>query len=185
MKKFSVLITFLFFAIVGNAQSKIGTIDAEYIITKMPEISNVNDGVKAYNESLQTDVEQAIKAYEGLIKNYQDSTAIFTEDIKKQRENQILGLENEIKQFRQRSQVMIQMKRNELTQPLYQKIDAAMQEVIKEEGYTQIFHAGGGALAYSKPGSDITEKVMEKLGISIEEVNTTQPSADSNKSGSN
>ena len=133
MKKISVLITFLFFAIVGNAQSKIGTIDAEYIITKMPEISNVNDGVKAYNESLQTDVEQAIKAYEGLIKNYQDSTAIFTEDIKKQRENQILGLENEIKQFRQRSQVMIQMKRNELTQPLYQKIDAAMQEVIKEE----------------------------------------------------
>ena len=185
MKKFSVLITFLFFAIVGNAQSKIGTIDAEYIITKMPEISNVNDGVKAYNESLQTDVEQAIKAYEGLIKNYQDSTAIFTEDIKKQRENQILGLENEIKQFRQRSQVMIQMKRNELTQPLYQKIDAAMQEVIKEEGYTQIFHSGGGALAYSKPGSDITEKVMEKLGISIEEVNTTQPSADSNKPGSN
>ncbi|MEO2072499.1 MAG: OmpH family outer membrane protein [Zunongwangia sp.] len=185
MKKISVLITFLFFAIVGNAQSKIGTIDAEYIITKMPEISNVNDGVKAYNESLQTDVEQAIKAYEGLIKNYQDSTAIFTEDIKKQRENQILGLENEIKQFRQRSQVMIQMKRNELTQPLYQKIDAAMQEVIKEEGYTQIFHTGGGALAYSKPGSDITEKVMEKLGISIEEVNTTQPSADSNKSGSN
>ena len=185
MKKISVLITFLFFAIVGNAQSKIGTIDAEYIITKMPEISNVNVGVKAYNESLQTDVEQAIKAYEGLIKNYQDSTAIFTEDIKKQRENQILGLENEIKQFRQRSQVMIQMKRNELTQPLYQKIDAAMQEVIKEEGYTQIFHTGGGALAYSKPGSDITEKVMEKLGISIEEVNTTQPSADSNKSGSN
>ncbi|WBL26459.1 OmpH family outer membrane protein [Zunongwangia sp. HGR-M22] len=185
MKKFSVLITFLFLAIAANAQTKIGTIDAEYIISKMPEINNVNDGVKAYNESLQADVENAIQAYEGLIKNYQDSTAVFTEDVKKQRENQILGLENEIKQFRQRSQVMMQMKRNELTQPLYKKIDAAMQEVINEEGYTQIFHAGGGALAYSQQGSDITEKVMEKLGISIEEVNTTQPSADSNNANSN
>ncbi len=119
MKKFSVLITFLFFAIAANAQSKIGTIDAEYIINKMPEINDVNNGVQAYNESLQADVEQAINTYEGLIKNYQDSTAVFTEDVKKQRENQILGLENEIKQYRQRSQVMMQKKRNELTQPLY------------------------------------------------------------------
>ena len=60
---------------------------------------------------------------------------------------------------------MMQMKRNELTGPLYDKIDKAMKEEIEEEGFTQIFHAGASGLAYSTTEDDITLKVMSKLGV--------------------
>ena len=42
-----------------------------------------------------------------------------------------------------------------------------MRAVIKEEGFTQILHAGGNSLAFSAEDYDITEKVMNKMGIEI------------------
>ena len=79
----------------------------------------------------------------------------------------IIALEDEINGFRQKASVMMQMKRNELTGPLYDKIDAAMMEVVQEEGFTQIFHTSGNTLAFSTAGSDITEKVLRKMGIEV------------------
>ncbi|NJW54565.1 OmpH family outer membrane protein, partial [Salinimicrobium oceani] len=80
-----------------------------------------------------------------------------------------IGLENNIKGFRQKAGVMMQMKRNELTQPLYEKINVAMLEVVNEENFTQIFHADGTSLAFSAEELDITRKVLKKLGVEVKE----------------
>lgn len=168
MKKISLVIALLF-TILASAQSKIGTIDADYVLTRMPEIAEVNKGLESYNTQLQSEMETNIKEYEELIKDYQENNMNFSEEEKKDKEAAIINLENDIKGFRQKASVLLQMKRNELSKPLYDKIDGAMLEVIKEEGYTHIFHAGGNGLAYATPNEDITETVMEKLNIPLEE----------------
>lgn len=165
MKKLILLFGLTLLSFSSFAQSKIGTIDAEFIVSQMPEMTEINEGLKTYNIGLQTDLDNSIKKYEGLVKSYQEESASYTEEDKKAKESEIISLENEIKGFRQKATVMIQMKRNELTDPLYQKINAAMLEIISEEGFTQIFHAGGNAIAFSAEGYDITEKVMQKLGM--------------------
>ncbi len=178
MKRISLGILLLFVAITANAQSKIGTIDAEYILSQMPENTEINKGLETYNNELKQDLQNSINEYEALVKDYQAAGEGLTDEAKKEKENKIIQLENEIKGFRQKASVMIQMKRNELTGPLYDKINAAMQKVIKEKGYTQIFHAGGTALAYSKPEDDITEAVMAIMGI---DPKPAQPAAATNK----
>lgn len=165
MKRISIAILLLFVAFSANAQSKIGTIDAEYILAQMPENVEVGSKLEVYNEELQADLKNTIGKYETSVKDYQETNEGLTEDARREKESEIIGLENEIKGFRQKASVMVQMKRNEYTAPLYEKIDAAMKEVIQDEGYTQIFHAGGNALAYSRAEDDITLKVMNKLGI--------------------
>ncbi|MCM8568039.1 OmpH family outer membrane protein [Gramella jeungdoensis] len=165
MKQLSLGILLLFIAFSANAQSKIGTIDAEYILSQMPENTEVNAGLDAYNKELQGELQTNIKEYEALVKDYQDTSADLTEEEKKEKESKIIELENNIKGFRQKASVMMQMKRNELTGPLYEKIDKAMKEVIAEEGFTQIFHSGASGLAFSRVEDDITLKVMDKLGI--------------------
>lgn len=169
MKKISLVFGLLLFTLIANAQTKVGTIDVDYIISKMPEISQVNNGMETYNTKLQDQMKADIARHDSLVKNYQDNSANFTADEKKDKENAIIDLEKDLQNFRQKASVMMQMKRNELSKPLYQKIDKAMQEVIKEEGYTQILHTGGNALAYADERYDITEKVMKKLGIKVEE----------------
>ncbi|MDT0650365.1 OmpH family outer membrane protein [Autumnicola edwardsiae] len=168
MKKIGLLITLFFVSVIANAQTKTGTIDPEFILSKMPEITEVNTGLEGYNEELQGNLQESISNYETLIADYQENNSALTEEQKKEKETEIIGLENEIKGFRQKASVMIQMKRNELSEPLYRKIEAAMQKVIQAEGYTHIINSGGNSLAFAAEQYDITELVMEELGISTE-----------------
>ncbi len=169
MKKISLGILLLFTAITANAQSKIGTIDAEYVLSQMPENTEINTALEKYNKELQADLQASIKEYESVVKEYQDTNANLEDAAKQEMEAKIIELENEIKGFRQKAGVMMQMKRNELTGPLYEKIDAAMKQVIAENGYTQIFHTGASGLAFSRAEDDITLKVMDKMGIEPKE----------------
>lgn len=169
MKNLILLCSLVLFTFSGIAQSKTGTIDADYILAQMPEMTTVQEGMKAYDVELQDNLRSSISSYETKVQEYQTNQESFTEEEKQTIENEIIGLENEIKGFRQKAQVMMQMKRNELTTPLYEKINEAMLEVINEEGFTQIFHAGASALAFSAEGYDITVKVMDKLGLEAKE----------------
>ncbi len=169
MKKLFLLAGFVFLSLTSFAQTKVGTIDADYILSQMPEMQAVQEGMKAYDSELQEEIKGNIEKYETLIKDYQEKLEDLTEEEKQQKESEIIELENNIKGFRQKGSVMMQMKRNELTQPLYEKINTAMLQVIQEEGYTQILHAGGNAVAFAAEEHDITEKVISKLGIEVKE----------------
>lgn len=168
MKKIILLLALLLVGISSQAQTKTGTIDAEYILSLMPEISQVETNLQEYNKQLQEELQQTIKKYEDLVTEYQANAATYSEEEKAKKESEIIALENEIKNFRQKASVLIQMRRNELTQPLYQKIDEAMQTVIREQNYTHIFNlsgAGGNNIAFADPNFDITAAVMAKLNI--------------------
>ncbi len=165
MKRLSLAILMMFVAFSSNAQSKIGTIDADYILAQLPETIEVNKNLENYNEELQAELKSNIEKYEALVKEYQETSASMDDATKKEKEEVIIELENNIKGFRQKASVMMQMRRNELNGPLYNKIDAAMKKVINEGNYTQIFHTSASGLAYSRAEDDITEKVMDELGI--------------------
>ncbi|MDR5590951.1 OmpH family outer membrane protein [Christiangramia sp. SM2212] len=169
MKRIFLGILLLFIAFTSNAQTKIGTIDAEYILSQMPQNTEVTKNLEAYNTELQGDLKENIQEYETLVKDYQETNEGLEEETRKEKEAKIIELENDIKGFRQKASVMMQMKRNELTGPLYEKIDEAMKTVIAEEGFTQIFHAGATGLAFSRAEDDITLRVMDKLGIEPKE----------------
>lgn len=169
MKKYFLALSFAFLTFSAFAQSKVGTIDAEYILNQMPGMAQVNEGLKTYNTELQKELETNVTRYEALVKDYQANNAAFTEEEKKTKESEIISLENDIKGFRQKAGVMMQIKRNELTKPLYEKINEAMLKVIQDENYTQIFHAGGSDLAFSSEEFDITMKVLKNLGIEVKE----------------
>ncbi|MFN4764433.1 OmpH family outer membrane protein [Gillisia sp. Q332] len=152
-----------------HAQTKVGTIDADFILQQMPEMVQVQEDMKTYNTELQENLQSTIKNYEELVAAYQANVATFTEEEKKSKEDEIITLENEIKNFRQKASVLMQMRNNELTQPLYLQIDEAMKAIISEQGYTQILNTSANGLAYADEKYDITESVMKKMGITVKE----------------
>ena len=167
MKKLFLLFVFALSAINIQAQSKVGTIDAEFILSQMPEIKTVEDGLKTYNTELQEELQKSVKKYEELIKDYQATNTTLPQDQKTTKENEIMALENDIQGYRQKASVLMQLRQNELTKPLYEKIDAAMKQVIAEQKYTQIINSNANSLAYADPNFDITDAVLTKMGIPI------------------
>ena len=152
-----------------QAQTKVGTIDAEYILAQMPEAVTVDQGLKTYNTKLQEDLQANIAKYEELVASYKANNTTFTEEEQSTKESEIISIENDIKNFRQKASALMQIRRNELTQPLYLKIDKAMKVIIADEKYTQIFNTSANGLAYSDEKYDITDAVMKNLGIEITE----------------
>ena len=76
------LIAIIALALVGfsaQAQSKIGTIDADYILAQLPEFESVNKGLEAYNLELQQDLDSTLTKDETLGKFYQDSSSTWSE----------------------------------------------------------------------------------------------------------
>lgn len=168
MKKIVLLIVFAFSVLNVHSQTKVGIIDADFILAQMPEIKSVDEGLKTYNTELQEELKTTVKKYEDLVKEYQATNTTLAEEQKIAKENEILTLENDIQNYRQKATVLMQLRRNELTKPLYEKIDAAMKQVITEQKYTQIINANANSLAYSDPKFDITDAVLAKLGITVQ-----------------
>lgn len=168
MKKVLLLFT-LIASFQISAQSKTGTVDSEFILSKMPELTKVQEDLKAYNIKLETELKTKVDAYQQKVKEYQEKVASYTDPMKKTKQEEIIALENDIAKFRQNGSQLVQLEQNKLIQPLYQKIGKALEEIAKAEKYTQVFTITSSGLAYIDPNYDLTKKVMTKLGIKAEE----------------
>jgi outer membrane protein len=167
MKKLSILLVIaIIFSIQLNAQSKVGTVDVEYIISNMPELEQVRTDVTSYNDGLESQSKLKINTFQTLVDSYQQNESTYTEAIKKEKQSEIIALENDIKQFQQNSNKLIQLKQDELIQPLYQIIGDALNAVSKEEKFTQVFTINNN-IVYLDPKMDLTIKVMKKMGLPI------------------
>ncbi len=168
MKTNITIVFVLLLAFTGFAQ-KVGTIDSQLILSKMPELKNVQEGLQQYNTSLETQVQPTVTAYQTLLKEYQDNQQGYSEVVRKRMQDSILKSEANLKRIQQNGAKMIQIKNEELMRPLYLKLGDAIKDVVKEHGYTQILTLDGNTFAYVDPNYDITQLVMDKLGIKMEE----------------
>ncbi len=150
------------------SQSKVGTIDSEYILSKMPELVNVQENLKAYNTKLELELNAKVENYQAKIKTYQDGVATMSDPMKKTKQDEIINLENDITKYRQNGSQLVQIEQNRLLGPLYQRIGKALEEVAKAEGYSQVLMISNNGIAYMDPKFDITNSVMVKLGIPLE-----------------
>ena len=166
MKKLSLLIVVLFTSFQINAQSKVGTIDVEYILSKMPQLEQVRSTLKVYSDDLENQAKTKIATYQTLMDAYKQNESSYTEVVKKEKQNEIIALEQDIKKFQQNSAQLVQIKQNELVQPLYQKIGNALNTVSIDEKFTQVFTINNN-IVYLDPNLDLTLKVMTKLGLPL------------------
>jgi outer membrane protein len=56
----------------------------------------------------------------------------------------------------------------ELTQPVLDKINSVIAEIAQEEGYTYVFDAVAGNIAYADTKYDLTDAVVEELNKEVE-----------------
>lgn len=168
MIKKVILPILLFVSVQVIAQSKVGTIDNEYILSKMPELVKVQEDLKAYNNKLEVELKAKVDDYQAKVKIYEDGFANMTDPMKKTRQDEIINLENDIAKYRRNASQLVQLEQNRLLAPLYQRMGNALEEVAKIEGYSQVLSISNSGLAYTDPKFDITNAVMVKLGIPLE-----------------
>ncbi|NCT17599.1 MAG: outer membrane chaperone Skp [Flavobacteriaceae bacterium CG_4_8_14_3_um_filter_34_10] len=169
MKKIILLILLVTTSITGFSQSKVGTVDVDYILSKMPELTKVSDALKEYGTGLDTQFKDKMASYQAKLDGYNNSINTFTEAQTKEKQEEIYALEQEITKFQQNAVQLIRIKEDELKRPLYQKIAQSLEKLAKAENYTQVLSlSDSNTVIYLDPSLDLTLSILKDLGISVE-----------------
>ena len=161
-------IIFLFICITGFSQTKVGTVNVDYIVSKMPELETVKKQVEEYSTKLDADLQKKVQDYQAKVEAYKAGEATFTETQKQEKQQEILTAENDITKFQQNGNKLISINRDDKMRPLYNKIGVALDKVAKAEGYTQILTTDN-SLVYFDETYDVTLLVLKELGITVTE----------------
>jgi len=171
MKKvISVLsIALIFLAASGSvkAQSKLGHISPDQVVSLMPERAKIDTILQKFQaDSLNTTLNGLVLDY-----TYKDSllnktdTSKMPANVKNQIREELQNLAYQIQNWQQISQNIMQQKQGQLYQPIYRKISDAINAVAKEKGYSYIFTSE--AIIVAPPSDDILPLVAQKLGIKL------------------
>lgn len=148
---------------------KFAYVDTDYILEKIPEYNEAQQTLDDLSINWQKQIEAKYSEIDQLYKAYQAEQILLTEEMKKQRENEIIRKEKEVKDF-QKSKFGVDgelfKKRQELIQPIQDQIYNAVKEIAEAGSYSMILDRSGQSsnILYGNSRYDKSDAVLKKLG---------------------
>ena len=165
MLKKIVLLAFLCLPLVMMAQElKIAHVNSLEIFNVMPEASAAETELANFGQKLHADLKGMEEEYNKKYADFMQQSDTLIQSIKIRRMQEIENLKNRIETYYQQAEQDVVKKRNELNEPIVQKIKNAIKAVGEEQGYAYMMEYG--AFLYVSPKAiDATPQVKAKLGL--------------------
>jgi outer membrane protein len=154
-------------------QERIGYVNPQAILQKMPEMKAVQQRLQNFVEQKQKELGQQQQELQQKIADYQKRQSVISEDAKKKEEEQLGQIQADVQQAQREAEQEVQQKQQELVGPLREEIDKSISAVAEEMNLSYVMNTittnGDFIILYASDEAqekyDITEQVMEKLGI--------------------
>lgn len=151
---------------------RIGYTNVELILAYMPEAKQMNASLRTHEEKLMQQIAVKKNYYESKVMEYKElkDKGSLPKDKDDEMRNDIVKLETEIQKFAEESEASYMKKKEEMLQPLVDKLQKAIDQVASEEGFSYVLNTnvGGTSVILKGPEEDnITIKVLKKLNIEI------------------
>lgn len=158
------------------AQVKIGYANINAVLALMPETKAMNEELQKVEESLAGRVkvkqDYAQTKYQEYLEYVQNNETPEEAQVK-QMEDELNGLQQEIQKARQAAQQQLANVRADKMEPIIEKIQATIKRIADAEGYTYILNTTDGSgvsiILHAPEEHDLTEKILNDLGIEIPE----------------
>jgi len=168
MKKIILTSVAILFAATATMAQRYAYVDTEYILGNIPEYADAQQQLEDLSAKWQRDIEKQYQEVDQLYKEFQADAALMPEDMKKQREQEIIQKEKQVRELqRQRfgENGDLYKKRQELIKPIQEKIYNAIEEIATDKSYAFVFDKASNAkLLFADPRYDISDQVLETMG---------------------
>lgn len=152
---------------------KIGFVEPQVILQRMPEVSAVRQRLQNFAERKQAEYQTKEQEFQVAMEEYQQKVGVISEEARATEEERLGGLRTELIQLQTQSQQEIQQQEADLMGPILDQISAAISTVADREGIDYVLNTtvstGDSVILYVDPALeaeyDITEEVMQELGI--------------------
>jgi len=176
MKKFLFIFIAGFLLMHVSQAQKIGYIDSNFILTKMPAYNKVQQEMDKYAENWQQEIEGLQQELDKMKQDYKAEEVLLTEEMKRKRQAEIAKKETEVREYQRKVfgyEGMMFKRRQDLMRPIQDEVFTAVEKVSKAKGIQMMFDKSGDlVIIYTNPVHDYTEYVLEALGLVSEQQNT-------------
>jgi outer membrane protein len=174
MRRFiGIAVLMIVFALVGQsatAQSfKFGHINSDELIQSMPEYDSATVKLEKFRKELVNALELMQVEWNNKSDSYQKESKNLSDIVKQTKEQELMDIQKRIQDFQTNAQQQLQNKQAELFQPIVGKVDKAIKDVGKENGFLYVFDisASKATLLYFDEAKSINVMplVKTKLGL--------------------
>ena len=174
MKKIIIISSLLLMAFLPGFGQKYAFVDTDYILNNIPEYTDAQALLDDLSVEWQKEIEAKFQEIDKLYRDYQAESILLPEDLKKQKENEIIQKEKDAKDLQKKrfgKDGDLFKKRLELVQPIQEKIFNAIQDMAVTRNYAFIFDkASGASLLFADSKYDLSDDVLDEIGTVMQTV---------------
>ncbi|WP_419869615.1 OmpH/Skp family outer membrane protein [Chryseobacterium sp. CT-SW4] len=168
MRNFKIVFTFILFLLFGLGKAqKIGVVDTEYILNKLPEYQEAESRLNAQIDTWQTELQDLQSEYERKRSAFESEKVLLVGDQLKLREKEVTDLEKNIKtttSLRFGATGEINKLRTNLVQPFQDQIWNAIKTMSEKNGLGIVLDKSNNiSVIFLQKRYDYTDKVLDIL----------------------
>lgn len=157
----------------ASAQQRIGYIDSQSILDKVPEYASVQQKLNQLEKKWRSEIQTKKEEVQALREEFRAWELLYTEEERRQKQTEITKAQREVEQLRKRyfgPDGQLYTRQKELMRPIQESILKATEEVATEQGYDYVFDKGERVLfMYAREDHNLNEAVLQQLGINTTE----------------
>ena len=167
----------------ASGLTKIGYTNVDYVISKLPESKVMQNQIEVTKAQLDKAIGETYKEAQEKYEAYQKNGAQMTDVIRADKEKELQNLQTRIQEMQTNAQQSLQTKQQQLLEPILTKVNNAIQDVGKENGFLYILNmdAGQGTtpiiLFAASEENNATNLILRKLGVDPDKVEAAAPAA--------
>lgn len=143
---------------------KIAHINTMEILNAMSEYTEAEASLRTYRVELENDLKAMYSEYQKKLKEFEASQNTMSDLMKRTKQNELVDFQNRIIQFQENVEKDYELKKTELLEPVMKKLQVAISDVTKENGYSFVFDINN-IITTGDNAIDATNLVKTKLGI--------------------
>ena len=166
-KKFvSTALLTLAIAAMAMAQ-RIAYVDVTAVLESLPDYQKAQEQLDKIATQWRQEIAQEQDKIKGMYSKFQAEQVLLSEDMKKQREDEIVAKEKEVRELQRQKfgpEGALFKKREELVKPIQDRVYSTIEKYAQDKGFDFIFDKGSASgMLFADPRYDKTEDVKKIL----------------------
>lgn len=157
-------------SVVAQTQ-KIGFIDSDYILSRMPEYAGLEQRLRAINEEWRQEIQEMDTEIERLEREFVAREILYTEEVRTQRVNEIEALKRQREQYvnsRYGPEGEYFRQQQLILEPIQRRIMEAVETISNRDNFDFVFDRSGDFLfLFARSQWNLSDDVLLELGVQL------------------
>jgi len=154
---------------IGIQAQRIAIVDVNDILTNLPEYTKAQDEIDVIAKAWQQEIAQEYDKVKSMYNEYQAEQVLMSNEMKSEKEDEIMNKEKEVREMQKRKfgpEGELFQKRQEMVQPIQDKVFEAIQNYSEERGYDIVLDKSSNTgILFTSEKYDRTEDIKKRLDI--------------------